>query len=68
MRILGVDPGTGICGFGVISVPKKGPTVLLDSGVIATPPHTPLPERLLDIFNSLNDIIREDKPDCISIE
>ena len=68
MRILGVDPGTGICGFGVVDFPKKGPLRLLDSGVIATPPHTPLPERLLDIFDSLCDIIDEDKPDCISIE
>jgi len=68
MRILGVDPGTGICGFGVIEVPKKGPLKLLDSGVISTPPHTPLPDRLLDIFDSLHDIISEDKPDCISIE
>ena len=68
MRILGVDPGTGICGFGVIEVPKRGQLRLLDSGVISTPPHTPLPERLLDIFNSLHDIISEDKPDCISIE
>ncbi|MBQ3261183.1 crossover junction endodeoxyribonuclease RuvC [Candidatus Saccharibacteria bacterium] len=68
MRILGVDPGTGICGFGVLEVPKKGTPILIDSGVISTPPHTPLKERLLDIFNSLHDIIREDKPDCISIE
>ncbi|MBQ3275127.1 crossover junction endodeoxyribonuclease RuvC [Candidatus Saccharibacteria bacterium] len=68
MRILGVDPGTGICGFGVIDVPKRGPIQLLDSGVIATPPHTPLPERLLDIFNSLHEIIDLDKPEVISIE
>ncbi|MBQ7802391.1 crossover junction endodeoxyribonuclease RuvC [Candidatus Saccharibacteria bacterium] len=68
MRILGVDPGTGICGFGVLEVPKKGAPILIDSGAITTPPHTPLPERLMDIFDSLNEIIREDKPDCISIE
>ena len=68
MRILGVDPGTGICGFGVLETRKKGSPVLIDSGAITTPPHTPLPDRLLDIFNSLHEIIREDKPDCISIE
>ena len=37
MRILGIDPGTGICGFGVIDG-----TIALDYGVISTPPHTPL--------------------------
>ena len=68
MRILGVDPGTGICGFGVIDVPKKGSTLLLDSGAITTPPHTPLPDRLLDIYDSLHEIIKEDRPDCIAIE
>ena len=68
MRILGIDPGTGICGFGVLDVPKKGRPVLIDSGAITTPCHTPLPDRLLDIFNSLHEIIEEDKPDCISIE
>lgn len=68
MRILGVDPGTGICGFGVLETRKKGTPILIDSGVISTPPHTPLPDRLLDIFDSLHDIIRDDKPDCISIE
>ncbi len=68
MRILGVDPGTGICGFGVLEVRKKGTPVLIDAGAIKTPPHTPLKDRLLDIHDSLHEIIKEDKPDCISIE
>ncbi|MBR3232697.1 crossover junction endodeoxyribonuclease RuvC [Candidatus Saccharibacteria bacterium] len=68
MRILGVDPGTGICGFGVLEVRKKGAPILIDSGAIATPAHTPLKDRLLDIYDSLHEIIKEDQPDCISIE
>ncbi len=68
MRILGVDPGTGICGFGVLEVRKKGTPILIDSGAITTPPHTPLNVRLLDIYDSLHEIIKEDRPDCISIE
>lgn len=63
MRILGIDPGTGICGFGVI----EGRTAL-DYGVIATPPHTPLPDRLEDIYNSLHEIIDQNHPDVMSIE
>ena len=62
-RILGIDPGTGICGFGVI----EG-TTALDYGVIATPPHTPLDERLLDIYNSLHEIIKENRPEVMAIE
>lgn len=63
MRILGIDPGTGICGFGVI----EGATAL-DYGVISTPPHTPLPDRLLDIYTSLHEIIDADQPDVMAIE
>ena len=67
MRILGIDPGTGICGFGVIDI-KKGKPTLVDAGVISTPAHTPLPERLEDIYDSLHEIITETKPDVVSIE
>ena len=64
MRILGIDPGTGICGFGVIEDGDRP----IDYGVIATPPHTPLPERLLDMYESLHAIIKQDKPNVVSIE
>jgi crossover junction endodeoxyribonuclease ruvC len=68
MRILGIDPGTGICGFGVIEVKQTGHAKMIDNGVIATPPHTPLSERLLDIYESMHEIIKLNKPDCVSIE
>ncbi len=67
MRILGIDPGTGIMGFGVIDV--KGTTyTMVDAGVIRTPAHTPHDERLEDIFKSLNEIIETTKPDVCSVE
>ncbi len=67
MRIIGIDPGTGILGFGVIDV-IKGKMKLVDAGVITTPAHTPHDERLEDIFDSLTDIIASTKPDVMSIE
>jgi len=67
MRIIGIDPGTGILGFGVIEV-VKGKMKLVDAGVITTPAHTPHEERLEDIFDSLTAIISETKPDVMSIE
>ena len=67
MRIIGIDPGTGILGFGVIEV-VKGKMKLVDAGVITTPAHTPHEERLEDIFDSLTAIICETKPDVMSIE
>lgn len=62
-RILGIDPGTGICGFGVLEGRQA-----LDFGVIATPAHTPLPDRLLDIYDSLQEIINESHPEMVAIE
>lgn len=62
-RILGIDPGTGICGFGVIER-----TSAIDYGVISTPPHTPLPDRLIDIYESLHEIIKQNHPHEVAIE
>lgn len=67
MRIIGIDPGTGILGFGVIDV-KKGKTTLVTAGVITTPAHTPLPDRLEEIYNGLTEIITETKPEIMAIE
>lgn len=67
MRIIGIDPGTGILGFGVIDA-DKDKFQLVDAGVIKTPPHTPLNDRLNEIFDGLNQIINETKPDVMSIE
>lgn len=67
MRILGIDPGTGILGFGVIEV-KNTSSSMVTAGVIKTPPHTPLDERLEEIFDGINEIIAETKPDSMSIE
>lgn len=67
MRILGIDPGTGILGFGVVEVTGEKYR-LVDAGVVTTPAHTPHAERLEDIFDSLTDIIASTKPDVVSVE
>ena len=67
MRIIGIDPGTGILGFGVIDA-VRGKTKLVTAGVITTPAHTPLPERLEEIYNGLTEIIAETKPTVMAIE
>ncbi len=67
MRIIGIDPGTGILGFGVIDV-SGNKTKLVTAGVITTPAHTPVDVRLEEIFDGLTEIIRETKPEVMSIE
>ena len=67
MRIIGIDPGTGILGFGVIDA-AGAKTTLVTVGVIKTPPHTPLDERLEEIYDGLSEIIKETSPEVMSIE
>ena len=67
MRIIGIDPGTGILGFGVIDQ-EAGVSTLVTAGVITTPAHTPLDERLEEIYDGLTAIIAETKPVVMSIE
>lgn len=67
MRFIGIDPGTGRLGFGVIDA-HKGKLTLVDAGVVTTPAHTPTNERLEDIFDSLTEIIATTQPDMMAIE
>ena len=67
MRIIGIDPGTGILGFGVIDA-NRGKFKLVDAGVITTPAHTALDIRLEDIYDNLTEIIADTKPDVMAIE
>ncbi|GAC1499727.1 MAG: crossover junction endodeoxyribonuclease RuvC [Candidatus Saccharimonadales bacterium] len=67
MRILGIDPGTGILGFGVIDV-DKGKAKLIDGGVIRTPVKENDAVRLQTIFEDITEIIKLTKPDDMSVE
>lgn len=68
MRILGIDPGTGILGFGVIDIDARGKAKLVDGGVIRTPVKQPDSERLLTIYEELSEIITMHKPKIMSVE
>lgn len=67
MKILGIDPGTGIVGFGVISSDGRHHQ-MLDAGVIRTHKDQPAPIRLKEIFEGIGEIIDINKPDCLVIE
>lgn len=67
MRIIGIDPGTGILGFGIIEV-IKGKPVLVDGGVIRTPVKEDDAVRLQTIYDELTDIIADTKPDEMAVE
>lgn len=67
MRILGIDPGTAIMGFGIIDA-EKGKYKLVGAGVIRTPANQALELRLETIFDDLTEIIAEFKPEEAAVE
>lgn len=67
MRIIGIDPGTGILGFGIIDVVKSRVT-LVDAGVIRTPVKQDDAIRLHTIYDELSQVIKETKPTLMSVE
>jgi len=67
MRILGVDPGTGILGFGIVEA-EKGKAALVDAGVIRTPVREDDAVRLQTIYDELTDIITQTKPRAMAVE
>ena len=67
MRIIGIDPGTGILGFGIIEY-SRGNAQLIDAGVIRTPPKEDDAIRLQTIFDELTSIIKDTNPGIMSVE
>lgn len=67
MKILGIDPGMAIVGYGMIGV-NSGNIELLASGSIQTDKKNSDSKRLLEIYNDLSEIIETYKPDCASVE
>lgn len=67
LRILGIDPGTGIVGFGCIEANSRELT-LVGAGVIRTPAGQAAELRLNTIYDELTNLIEEYKPQWMSIE
>jgi crossover junction endodeoxyribonuclease RuvC len=67
MRILGIDPGTGITGWGVIDKNYNQLTVI-DYGCIRTPANTLNQKRLCEIYDGMLLLLQEYQPDEMAIE
>ena len=67
MRILGIDPGYGITGFGLVDA-QRGQLRLLNCGAITTPPNTEFAWRLEVIYNDMRQLLEVAKPDAVAIE
>jgi len=67
LKILGIDPGSIKCGYGLVGMKGKDP-FYITSGTISPSPSKPLHERLKYIFDALQEVIREHRPDDIVVE
>jgi len=67
MRILGIDPGTGITGYGIIDV-EGNRLRHVDNGIIKTRSSEPLPLRLKTIYDGLSAVLGEYAPQAVAIE
>ncbi len=68
MKILGIDPGSVNCGYGLIRYSNTSTLQYLSSGRIVLPAKKPLYVRLRELYASLTDVISDYKPDEIVIE
>jgi crossover junction endodeoxyribonuclease RuvC len=66
MKVLGIDPGSRRCGYGVISR-EGGRLTVMESGVLVPGPR-PMAERLALLLTGLGDVIARTTPDEVSIE
>lgn len=66
--VIGIDPGTAITGYGIIRETPSGGLVWVTHGAITSPSEWDEPQRLLHLYKSLLEIIREEKPDCCAVE
>ncbi len=66
MRVLGIDPGTAITGYGLVDY--DGDLQLVDCGAIVTPAVMALPQRLLAIHRDLSAVIVRFQPEAVAVE
>ncbi|HYO08469.1 MAG TPA: crossover junction endodeoxyribonuclease RuvC [Tepidisphaeraceae bacterium] len=67
MRIIGIDPGLQITGYGVVDYKPLRPA-LVDGGVIRLRPKTAIADRLVELEAELDELIAEHAPDACAVE
>ena len=67
MLALGIDPGTAICGYGLVEM-QGSRLKAVKYGAVLTSPKSRAEDRLLKIYNELDDLINEYKPDVMGVE
>jgi len=67
MRVLGIDPGLNITGYGLVEVCAEGQK-LIEAGEIKSKASLPLEQRLFELYNGLEDVTKDLLPDVLAVE
>jgi len=65
---LGIDPGTATTGYGLVRLEPDGSLLAVKYGAITTPKNTPASQRLMMLYNQLQDLLNQYKPDTTAVE
>jgi crossover junction endodeoxyribonuclease RuvC len=68
MITIGIDPGLGTTGYGIVKLVDDGSFETLDYGVILTPTKTPMATRLLILFDEMTQLLDLHQPDNAAVE
>ena len=68
MRVLGIDPGTAVVGYGVVESQPGHVARLVECGIIQTKARDPLPARLAIIYDGIEQLLERHRPDAMAVE
>jgi crossover junction endodeoxyribonuclease RuvC len=68
LRVIGIDPGTICCGYGIVETGRSNTLVHVASGEIKLKQKDPIPERLKSVHEALSSVIEEYKPSHLCLE
>ena len=67
-RVLGIDPGTAVTGYGVVEPANGRPGRLVECGVIRTSSREKMWQRLDALFEGVSELIERHRPDALAVE
>jgi crossover junction endodeoxyribonuclease RuvC len=67
-RVLGIDPGTAVTGYGVVEPANGRPGRLVECGVIRTNSREKMWERLDSLYQGVTELIERHRPDALAVE
>jgi crossover junction endodeoxyribonuclease RuvC len=66
--VLGIDPGAGTTGYGVVARDRDGAVSLVECGVVRTSPAHELADRLREIYEGIAEVVTRHSPDAMAVE